>query len=117
LPQLLILVLNDPEKLPQVLKAWESLEVPGATVMDSIGYRRLTEYLRRDDVPLIPSLETLLRSEKVHHSTILAVLPDEKTVEAAVAAAERITGPFAHPHTGIAVSIPVTRVWGRNFPD
>ena len=109
---LLVLVLDEVEKFPAVVAAWEDAGVPGVTVFDSVGSRRLREYAKRDDVPLMPSLRSLFTSEEDHNRTLFTVIEDDAVLERAVAAAQHIVGDFNQPHTGILFVIPVSRTWG-----
>ena len=109
---LLVLVLDELEKFSAVVAAWEEAGVPGVTVFDSVGSRRLREYVQRDDVPLMPSLRSLFTSEEDHNRTLFTVIEDDAVLERAVAAAQQIVGDFMQPHTGILFVVPVSRTWG-----
>ncbi|MCL4302552.1 MAG: hypothetical protein KJ077_43080 [Anaerolineae bacterium] len=113
--QLVVLVLDDPDKTEEVLAAWVTVGVSGATILDSSGLSH--EFGRRalrDDLPLFPSLEDLLRSREEPHRTLFAVVPDGFDIDALVAATEEITGVFDEPDTGILFVIPVIQAWGLN---
>jgi hypothetical protein len=114
--ELVVLVIDDPEKADEVLTAWISVGVSGATILNSTGLaHRLPHYGARDDLPLIPSLSSLLRSREEAHRTLFAVVPDGFDVEALVTATEGAIGPLDEAHTGILFVLPVRRVWGRAF--
>jgi hypothetical protein len=113
LPELIVLVLNDPGKTEDILAAWLAAGVSGVTLLDSRGLsHQLSQPGLRDDLPLFPSLEDLLRSREESHRTLFAVVPDGFAVEALVTATEKITGILDEPHTGILFTVPVTRAWG-----
>ncbi len=111
--ELVVLVLDDPDKMEDVLAVWLAAGIAGVTILDSsglnhqVGKRRL-----RDDVPLFPSLATLLRGREEHHRTLFVVVPDDFDIQALVAATEKIIGAFDEPNTGILFTLPVTRAWG-----
>lgn len=109
---LLVLVLDDLDKFPEIIEAWEEAGVPGVTVFDSVGTRRLRERAQRDDVPLMPSLRALFASDEDHNRTLFAVIEDNAVLERAIAAAQKIVGDFMDPHTGILVVVPASRTWG-----
>ncbi len=109
---LLVLVLDNAELLHDVLQAWEDAGVPGATVLESTGLRRVAAMFGRDDMPLVPSLRDLSERESDAHRTIFSVLDDEKIIDKAIAATERVVGDLSQPHTGILFVVPVTRVVG-----
>lgn len=109
---LLVLVLDELGKCSEIIEAWEGAGVPGVTVLDSVGTRRLRERVQRDDVPLMPSLRSLFASDEDHNRTLFAVIEDNAILERAIAAAQKIVGDFMDPHTGILFVVPVSRTWG-----
>ncbi len=109
---LLVLVLDQVEKFPALLQAWEEAGVPGVTVLDSAGSRRLQWHSRRDDLPLMPSLRSLAVGEEIHNRTLFAVVEDDAVLERAVTAAEKVVGDFDQPDNGILFVVPVTRALG-----
>ena len=108
---LLVLVIDDLELEPDILSAWEKAGVPGVTVLDSQGSRRLEDG-NRDDLPLIVSLRTVLSSEESNNRTLFTVIEDEAVLEKATQAAHKIIGDFRTRHTGIMFVVPVTQAWG-----
>jgi len=113
MPELVVLVLNDPDRTDEVLAAWLAVGVSGATILDSAGLgQRAGKQGIRDDLPLFPSLENILRGREEQHRTLFAVVPDGFDVEALVTATEKITRPLEEPDTGILFVVPVTRAWG-----
>ncbi len=113
MPELIVMVLDDREKADEVLNAWLAAGVPGVTILDSYGLgHHIAKRGARDDLPLFPSLESLLRTREEPHRTLFAVVPDGFDVEALVAATEKITRPLNEPDTGILFVVPVTQAWG-----
>lgn len=113
MPQLILLVLDDPGKVPDVLNAWLAVGVPGVTLLDSAGLgHEFGKHGPRDDFPLIPSLESLLRGREEQHRTLFAAVPDDLDINALIAATEAITGPLDDPDTGILMVLPITRARG-----
>ncbi len=109
---LLVLVLDELEKFPAILDAWEQAGIPGITVLDSVGSRHLQERARRDDVPLMPSLRALFARDEAHNRTLFTVIEDDAVLERAITAAQNVVGDFMQPHTGILFVMPVSRTWG-----
>jgi hypothetical protein len=113
MPMLVVLVLDDPNKVDDVTNAWLTLGVAGVTILDSAGLGHLiARGGPRDDVPLFPSLNSLLRGREETHRTMFAVVPDGFDVEALAAATEKVTRPLNEPDTGILFIVPVTKAWG-----
>lgn len=108
---LLVFVLDNLERCPAILDAWEEAGAPGVTVLESTGLGRLRRALR-DDLPLLPSLSDVLVSQELHNRTLFTVIEDEATLERVIAATERIIGDFTRPHTGLLFVVPVSRVVG-----
>ena len=109
---LLVLVLDNPELLRDLLQAWQDAGVPGATVLESTGLCRVQDMFGRDDMPLLPSLHEFIGKEQASHRTIFTVLDDDTLVDKIVAATERVTGDLSQPHTGVLFIMPVTRMIG-----
>lgn len=111
---LLVLVLDDPHKCDEVIRAWLDQGVTGVTILNSAGlvYHSKQHRELRDDLPLFPGLDSILRGSEEPHRTILAVLPDGFDMDALAAATEEITGVLDEPETGIMFVVPIKRVWG-----
>ncbi len=111
--ELIVLVLDDGSKVDEVLKAWLVAGVPGVTLLDSAGLgHEFGKQGVRSDLPLMPSLESLLRAREEPSRTLFAVVPDDLDVDALVVATEKITGTLNDPDTGILFVIPVRKAWG-----
>ena len=113
---MILLVLDDPGKIEDVLHAWITCGVSGTTVFDTRGLQHELKCSSiRDDFPVFASIRAFTRSPEEPHNTLFAVVGDDFDVEALAEATERIVGPLSEPGTGILVQIPVTRVWGLRF--
>ncbi|MBC7226135.1 MAG: hypothetical protein H5T61_02755 [Thermoflexales bacterium] len=108
---LVVLVLDNPDQCPDVLRAWDEAGVPGATILESTGLGRMQKAIW-DDLPLVPSVRDLLGVCELHHRTIFTVVQDEEAVDRVVAATQEITGDLNTHHTGILFVVPVVRVLG-----
>jgi hypothetical protein len=108
-----VLVLDDANLVDDVITAWLGIGVAGVTIIDSAGLGHLIgEKAVRDDVPLFPSLNALLRQREETHRTLFAVVPDDFDLDGLAAATEAITRPLNEPDTGILFTVPVTKAWG-----
>ena len=112
MPQLILLIVDDPSKAEDVLNAWVEAGVTGATILDSFGIGHLMPGEMRDDLPLLPSLADIMQGREEHNRLIFSVVTDDFDVERLVAASESIVGRLADPNTGILFTVPVGRVWG-----
>jgi hypothetical protein len=86
--------------------------VSGATILDSIGMRHILEHAQRDDLPLMPSLRSLLETEEYNHRTILSVVPDELDLDDLVRRTEAVIGDFDEADTGFLFVVPVVLARG-----
>lgn len=111
--EFIVLVLDDPNKAFDVVKAWLEAGVSGVTMVDSAGLGHFVgQRGTRDDLPIIPSLASLLRSREETNRTLFTVVPDDFNVETLVAATEKVTGTLNDPDTGILFVLPVLKAWG-----
>jgi len=74
--------------------------------------RRVDEGTQRDDLPLMPSLRSLLESEEYNHRTILSVVPDDLDLEDLVRRTEAVVGNFDDADTGFLFVVPVLTARG-----
>lgn len=113
MPELVILVTTQCACVDDILRAWLDCGVSGATIFESHGMgTHMAGNGAPDDLPLMPSLSSIMRRDEEAQRTVFSVVPDGFDVEALVAATETITGPLDKPHTGIMFALPVTRTWG-----
>jgi len=104
---LLIAVVNDPEKLDEILSGYLELGITGATIINSEGMGRVLSH----DIPIFAGLQTLISRSRPQNRTIFSVIEDEK-VEPAIALLQEVCGDLAAPATGIAFTLPLDRVVG-----
>lgn len=106
--QLLIAVINQEEKLDEILSGMVELGVTGATIIGSEGMGRVLSH----DVPIFAGLEMLARRSRPQNQTIFSVIREDDKVEGVLKLLQEICGDLENPATGIAFTIPVTRVVG-----
>ncbi len=107
---MILLVLDDPTKLGEVLDAWEQSGVPGATIIESTGIQRRRAGTRRISARFTFGL--LPGRLKEGHYTLLSVVEDEDTLRRCLAATEAVVGDLSEPHTGILAAWPLALVKG-----
>jgi nitrogen regulatory protein P-II 1 len=105
---LLIAVINQEEKLEDVLAGFLEIGVTGATVLNSEGMGRLLA----SEVPIFAGLAALQRRTRPRNQTLFAVIQDDAKVDRALALLQEVCGSLDEPGTGIAFTVPVTRVVG-----
>jgi nitrogen regulatory protein P-II 1 len=105
--KLIIFVLNQEERLEEILEAFLELGINGATILDSIGMGRILAH----DIPIFAGFQNLLHDTRPGNKTILSVVP-EKKVERIIQAIEQIIGSLDEPGNGVFISLPIDLVKG-----
>lgn len=106
--ELLVCVINEEEKLNDILSGFFELGVTGATVIHTEGMGRFLS----QDVPVFAGLQALLARSRPRNTTIFSVIESREKLEAAIRMIQRVCGRLDDPATGIVFTVPVTRVIG-----
>jgi nitrogen regulatory protein PII len=110
---MILLVLHQTEKLNDILSAWDEAGASGVTILPSTGLGRIRRMNGlREDMPLFPSLEDILRPDEVANRTIFTIVENEEFVDRILEATQQVTGDLNLPNTGILAVIPVARCYG-----
>ncbi len=105
--QLLVAVINQEERLEEVLAGFLEIGVTGATVVNSEGMGRLLA----NEVPIFAGLQALASRTRPRNQMVFSIMEDAK-VERALEMLQEIVGDFDVPATGIVFTLPVGRVLG-----
>jgi len=108
---LVVVVIQDADLAPALLRAWLAAGASGATMIESTGLSQFSRALR-DDLPLFPSLRDLEVQSDPHNRTLFSVVADQATLDAVIEASSRIVGDFDRPDTGLLFVVPVAQVLG-----
>ena len=106
--QLLIAVINQEDRLDDILSGFLELGITGATIINSEGMGHVLSH----DIPIFAGLQTLISRSRPQNITLFSVIDSEEKAEGAIALLQDICGDLNHPATGIAFTIPVNRVAG-----
>ncbi|CAN5644457.1 hypothetical protein BH23GEM10_BH23GEM10_14620 [soil metagenome] len=106
--QLLIAVINQEEKLDQVLAGFIELGITGATVVRSEGMGRMLS----QDIPIFAGLQSMLSQARPQNQMVFSVIRDDDVVDGAIELLQRICGDLNDPATGIVFTLPVNNVVG-----
>ncbi len=106
---LLVVILEDLERLPTLLKAWRRVGVPGVTLLSSVGGYRTETWLERVG---LSGLSRLLEGGEVKQRMLLSLIDDEALLSRAIAEAEAVVEGFDRPHSGILFVLPVSEALG-----
>jgi CBS domain-containing protein len=107
--QLLIIILDDLTCMPDLIKAWRAIGVPGATILESVGAYRMETWLSRVG---LGSLDRLFEAKEVRRRTLLVAIDDDELLDQAIAEAELTVGGFDRPDSGLLLVLPMTQVRG-----
>ncbi len=105
--KLLLAVINEPERLDDILAGFVELGIRGATVINSEGMGRLLSH----DIPIFAGLQTLISRSRPQNRTIFSVIAADQ-VDPAIALLQEVCGDLDNPATGIVITLPVERVVG-----
>lgn len=97
---MILLVLDDGDRLGEILDAWEAAGVRDATILETTGVHR-----RKRHLAMRYAFDTGIRSEG--NLTLFAVVPVASLVEACLAATEAVVGDLSGPDTGVFASWPL----------
>ncbi len=113
---MIIFIINDPDECDSILTAWEDAGVTGITILESSGLGRARGYGVRDDLPLMPSILDLMRSQETRHRTLFSVVEGEEKVNAVVEATQKVIGDLDEDDSGFLFVLPVSQVHGIRRP-
>jgi CBS domain-containing protein len=106
---LLIVILDDLERMPDLLEAWQAIGVPGVTILESVGGYRASTWLSRVG---LGALDGLFEAHEVRRRTLLAAIEEDELLERAIAESERVMGGFDRPDSGVLLALPVAQIRG-----
>ena len=111
--RMVVLVMDELEKVSEVMEAWQEVGVSGITVWDSRGLGRTHHStVVRNGIPLMPSLSWLLQTREEEHRTIFTLVDNDEIVDKLIEETEKITGGLDGPKKGILFVLPVMRAVG-----
>lgn len=107
--KLLVLVLNNEDKVDEVLLSLTKVGVKGATVIDSVGMGGILGV----KIPFFPKISNLVQINKPDNKTIFTVINDDSILREAVEML-RNTLELDKPGTGILFVLPVLELYGTS---
>jgi nitrogen regulatory protein PII len=109
---LVVLVVDNVEKCPAMLDAWEEAGVLGVTVLNSTGIGHIRKAGLRDDLPMFPSLQDLFSNEEILNKTLFSVVESRELVDRMIEKVNLVIGNLDDPHTGFMFVQPIEEVYG-----
>jgi len=106
---LLIVILHDANRLPELLKTWRKIGVPGSTILPSAGSYVAENWVKRSG---LSSLLSILDQNILQQRMLFSLIDDPEILELAIAEADRVVKGFDSPNSGILFTLPVEQVLG-----
>jgi CBS domain-containing protein len=106
---LLVVILHNADLLPELLRTWRKIGVPGSTILPSAGSYLAEHWVKRSG---LTSFLSIFDQNKLQQRTLLSLIDDPEILEQAIAEAERVVKGFDSPHSGILFTAPVGQVLG-----
>jgi nitrogen regulatory protein PII len=110
---LMINVVEQTEKLPQILEGFAKVGVRGTTIVGSTGMGRVL-MASGAKVPAAEAASEALVSGESSNRTTFTVLPDQQTLDAAIQVVRECCGDLNQPGKGIIAVVPLHSVDGVN---
>ncbi len=102
---MILFVLNDPDKLDELLDAWHQAGIQGATILESTGIYRRRPHLVAARYAF--GFSSLVENQSKGHYTLLTIVPDEALIQRCLEATEAIVGDLGQPNTGVLAAWPL----------
>jgi nitrogen regulatory protein PII len=103
-------VLDQPELLDNIQKAWEEVGINGATIIESSGFFRRKKGKKFVATRYI--LPNLSESVQKGNYSIFSLVETEQQVQLALEATEKVTGDLSLQNTGVFAAWPLMVVKG-----
>jgi hypothetical protein len=110
--KLVILITARTDQSLGIAQAWQKAGASGVTIVEGHGLRQLQENMGiRDDMPLIPSLSSLLERQEVSAMLLISLVENE-LVEALQQATTEVLGDLFQPNNGLILTLDVENALG-----
>lgn len=107
--ELLVCVINEEDKLNDVLTGFVELGVTGATVLSSQGMAR-----RLPEAPVFAGLKDLMSGARPQNTTLFSVIESKEKLDAAIEMITKVCGDFSAAGTGILFTLSLNQVIGMS---
>ena len=112
----LFIVLNEIQYLSEILVSLKDLGIRGATVINTVGSRRLQDENEEKDRSFLSKLVESLQGDTKNNRTIFSVIEKDEQIHDAMKAIEEILGgDMTVPNKGIMFVLPVTHFRGGDL--
>lgn len=108
----LVLVLNQPEHLDDILKGFLRVGIRGATIIESTGMGRTL----CEKVPIFGGIRNIIQGCRPNNLTVFTVVRNQDARDQAVRVIKEVLGDLSRPNTGFLFAVPVSMAHGFAEP-
>lgn len=105
----LIVILHEPKLLPRLLRAWDRANVPGVTILPSMGGFQAQKQVHRGG---LGGLLNMFTPDEPGQRTLISLIDEPETLARAISEADRVVKGFDSPRSGILFTLPIDNVLG-----
>ena len=113
---LLVSVLEETEKLTDIMEGFAKVGITGSTVLDSIGMGRVLMRARAT-LPVMEQINKVITDLQSSNKTIITVIQNKATLEHAIRIVKSLCGDLSQPGKGILFALPLEIVEGLPVAD
>lgn len=112
--KLLVVIVEDPDKIEPLMDSWYEHNISGATIIDSRGMGHVIA----DHYSIFSRFSDLTgaRGGSYHNNVIFTVIENEKLLNKAIEDVYDIIGDLNQPNTGMLFTLPIGQVAGFKTP-
>lgn len=92
-------VLNNPDRLDELLDAWEAVGIIGVTIFESTGIQRRRRQGVRLHMRFMPG--QVAQHDEIGHYTLMSIVPTREVADRCLQATESVIGDLANHDTGV----------------
>ncbi len=111
--ELLLCVINQPEKLFEILEGFVEIGIKGATVLESRGMGSILS----QDVPIFATFRDIFGKGSPYNYTIFSIVEGKEIIKDAIKVIEEALGDLSEKDTGMVAVIPITFFKGSSIED
>ena len=108
---LLVSILEETEKLTDIMEGFARIGIKGSTVLDSIGMGRVLMKARAS-LPVMKQINKVITDLQSSNKTIITVIQNKDILDQAIRIVKSLCGDLCQPGKGILFALPLEVVEG-----
>jgi nitrogen regulatory protein PII len=113
---LLVSVLEETEKLTEIMEGFAKIGIKGSTVLDSTGMGRVL-MRARTTLPVMEQINKVITDLQSSNKTIITVIQNKEILDHAIRIVKSLCGDLCQPGKGILFALPLEIVEGLSEAD